>query len=73
MAKQLLPHLESPTNRDELIEQLFELAVAIQSKYSDLTPHYLSGNKLPDKSFSIQEEQHQKHLSQIAELQKSLR
>lgn len=70
IAAQLSPHFEC---RDETIEQLFELAIAIQNKYRDLTPYYLSGNKLSNKSASTSEEQHQKHLSQIEQLQKSLR
>ncbi|GAB1661532.1 hypothetical protein M3703_04155 [Mannheimia haemolytica] len=73
LAAQLCSNLESPTNRDEQVEQLFELATSIQAKYADLTPYYLSGNTLPGKSFSITEEQHQKRLSEIDELKKSLR
>lgn len=73
LAAQLSSRFENPLNQDELIEQLFELAVSIQKKYADLTPYCPAGNILPDKPVSITEVQHQKQLSRIDELKNSLR
>lgn len=50
IASNLTSHFEGCTNRNELVEQLFELATAIQSKYAGMTPKHPSHKILPSKS-----------------------
>lgn len=69
---QLCVHLESPTNRDDLIEELFDIAISIQEKYANITRHNPAENALHAKAVNLTEEQQHKHLSQIDELQKEL-
>lgn len=49
------------------------MSFSIQAKYTDLTPYYPYRNTLSGKSSDITEEQRQKHLAKIDELNKSLR
>lgn len=73
IAAQLSPHFESPTNQDELIEKLFETALLIQARYSDLITHHPSHQAVLNFPKSAKtEEQSKQQLSQLDGLRKSL-